>query len=127
MIDLPSHKYYSQLVVLFSWFCNVNLHQFFISKLLLEVPKMLFLINLSLVHLWLFNVSRFLCVEGKLFSHGTPIRYDLSPEKIKLHAILHVNRVGYICHEIEEMTMKRGKKIIFKVNLEQHEEIMANL
>ena len=74
---------------------------------------MLFLINLSLAHLWLPNVSRFLCVKRKLFSHEKLIRYDLSPEKIKLHAIVHVNRVGYICYEIEEVTMKRGKKIIF--------------
>ena len=31
------------------------------------------------------------------------------------------------CFEIEEVTKKTGKKIIFKVNLELHEKIMANL
>ena len=76
---------------------------------------MLFLMNLRLVCLWLCNVSRFLGVKGKHFSYENLLHMNYCSEENK-DAIVHVKSVRYIYFEIEEVTKKTGKKIIFKVN-----------
>ena len=67
-----------------------------------------------------------MCVKGKLFSHENLLDMNYCSEENKV-TIVHVKRVRYICFEIEEVTKKTGNKVIFKVNLELHDEIMANL
>ena len=50
--------------------------------------------------------------------------YRLEDGKV---AIAHVKSVRCICFELEETNKKRAKKKIYKLSLEQHEEIIANL
>ena len=50
--------------------------------------------------------------------------YRLEDGKV---AVVHVKSVRCICFELEETNKKSGKKKIYKLSLEQHEEIMANL
>ena len=49
--------------------------------------------------------------------------YHLDDTKV---AIINVKSVICICFDLKEVSRKRAKKKIYKLSLEQHEEIMAN-
>ena len=49
--------------------------------------------------------------------------YHLDEKKV---AIINVESVRCICFDLNEVSRKRAKKKIYKLSLEQHEEIMAD-
>ena len=56
---------------------------------------MLFLINLSLVHLWLSNVSRFCVLKGNVFSRENLLDMTYRSEENKV-AIVHVKSDTFV-------------------------------
>ena len=64
-------------------------------------------------------------LKGYFFSRENLIdmTYRLDEKKV---AIINVKSVRCICFELKEVSKKRAKKKIYKLSLEQHEEIMAN-
>ena len=64
-------------------------------------------------------------LKGHFFSRENLIdmTYRLDEKKV---AIINVKSVRCICFDLKEVSKKRAKKKIYKLSLEQHEEIMAN-
>ena len=64
-------------------------------------------------------------LKGHFFSpeNLTDLTYHLDEKKV---AIINVKSVRCICFDLNEASKKRAKKKIYKLSLEQHEEIMAN-
>ena len=64
-------------------------------------------------------------LKGHFFSRENLIdmTYRLDEKKV---AIIDVKSVRCICFDVKEVSKKRAKKKIYKLSLDQHEEIMAN-
>ena len=64
-------------------------------------------------------------LKRHFFSHENLIdmKYRLDEKKV---AIINVKSVRCICFDLKEVSKKRAKKKVYKLSLEQHEEIMAN-
>ena len=64
-------------------------------------------------------------LKGHFFSHENLIdmTYCLDEKEV---AIINVKSVRCICFDLKDISKKRAKKKIYKLSLEQHEEIIAN-